>query len=59
MLESVSRGNKALLGIASIVENKLEAIYSLSPNGVVADRNKTLFSSEIKGKRKIEKVLFG
>jgi hypothetical protein len=59
MLESASRGNKALLGIASIVENKLEAIYSLAPNGVVADRNKTLFSLEIKGKRKIEKVFFG
>jgi hypothetical protein len=59
MLESVSSRNKALLGISFIGENKLEAIYSLSPNGVVADRNKTLFSSEIKGKGKTEKVLFG
>jgi hypothetical protein len=59
MLESVSSGNKALPGIAFIVENKLEAIYSLSPNGVLADQNKALFSSEIKGKEKTERVLFG
>jgi hypothetical protein len=59
MLESMSSRNKALPGIAFIAENKLETIYSLSPNGVVADRNKTLFSSEIKGKGKTQKVLFG
>jgi hypothetical protein len=58
MLESVSSRNKSLPGIAFIAENKLEAICCLSPNGVVADRNKTLFSSEIKGKGKPEKVFF-
>jgi hypothetical protein len=35
----------------------LEAIYSLSLNSIVADRNKTLFSSEIKVKEKTENCL--